>query len=270
VSSDSVNELAFSNGSRIRVGTSFRGGTYQYIHVSEFGKICAASAEKAREIVTGALNAVDSGQYVFIESTAEGGSGHFFHMCQTARLLAQGNKKLSCEEYRFFFFPWYKEPRYALPKENFMGYAAYFSTLLEKGIELSDEQKSWYARKADLLREDMFREYPSFPEEAFFRSLAGAYYEREIERVRREGRIKSELYDAELPVHTAWDLGGAGGGDETAIWFFQQQGGEIHLIDYLEASGYSMTEYIEMLSKKPYEYGEHFAPHDIRVHEYTS
>src|SRR5690606_23034444 len=68
---DSANELALSNNSVLRVGTSMRGGTLQYLHVSEFGKTCAKFPDKAREIVTGSLNTVKAGQFVFIESTAE-------------------------------------------------------------------------------------------------------------------------------------------------------------------------------------------------------
>src|SRR5215207_10590786 len=59
--------------------------TLQYLHVSEFGKICAQAPEKAREIVTGALNTVEAGQFVVIESTAEGQEGAFYEMTQRAR-----------------------------------------------------------------------------------------------------------------------------------------------------------------------------------------
>ena len=69
---DTSQMLAFKNGSTIRVGTSMRSSTCQYLHISEFGKICNKYPEKAREIVTGSLNTIAAGQYVFIESTAEG------------------------------------------------------------------------------------------------------------------------------------------------------------------------------------------------------
>lgn len=53
---DNARELQLSNGSTLRVGTSMRSSTLQYLHISEFGKICAKYPDKAREIVTGALN----------------------------------------------------------------------------------------------------------------------------------------------------------------------------------------------------------------------
>ena len=82
---DSADTLTFANNSSIRVSTSMRSGTLQYLHVSEFGKICAQYPEKAREIVTGALNTVEAGQFIVIESTAEGQEGAFYRMCQEAR-----------------------------------------------------------------------------------------------------------------------------------------------------------------------------------------
>ena len=82
---DSADTLTFGNNSSIRVSTSMRSGTLQYLHVSEFGKICAQYPDKAREIVTGALNTVEAGQFIVIESTAEGQEGAFYRMCQEAR-----------------------------------------------------------------------------------------------------------------------------------------------------------------------------------------
>ncbi|MBY2923070.1 hypothetical protein HF265_31050 [Rhizobium leguminosarum] len=49
-------ELLLGNNSSIRVGTSLRSGTLQYLHISEYGKLCAKYPDKAREVRTGALN----------------------------------------------------------------------------------------------------------------------------------------------------------------------------------------------------------------------
>jgi hypothetical protein len=69
---DSESELILANGSALKVATSARGGTLQWLHVSEFGKICAQFPQKAQEIISGALPAVDQNGVVCIESTAEG------------------------------------------------------------------------------------------------------------------------------------------------------------------------------------------------------
>lgn len=65
-------EIMLSNGSSIYVSNTFRGGTLQRLHVSEYAKICAKRADKAKEIKTGALEAVAMDQQITIESTAEG------------------------------------------------------------------------------------------------------------------------------------------------------------------------------------------------------
>ena len=113
-----------------RVSTSMRSGTLQYLHVSEFGKICAQYPEKAREIVTGALNTVEAGQFIVIESTAEGQEGAFYRMCEQARELAASGKTLSSLDLKFHFFPWWKEPAYALPGDPV--------AIGEDGLEVGD------------------------------------------------------------------------------------------------------------------------------------
>ncbi len=111
---DSAKELAFKHGSVIRVGTSLRGHTLQYLHVSEFGKVCARDPEKAREIVTGAFNTIHVGQSIFVESTAEGKEGYFFDMCQRAFDIEKSGKSLGPLDFKPFFFPWWKESNYTL------------------------------------------------------------------------------------------------------------------------------------------------------------
>src|SRR3990172_11338056 len=83
-SNDAAGELVFAKGGSLYISTSFRGGTLRYLHVSEFGKICAKFPHKAREIVTGAFEAVSSDCFVTIESTAEGRAGYFYDYSQSA------------------------------------------------------------------------------------------------------------------------------------------------------------------------------------------
>lgn len=61
----------------------------------------------------------------------------------------------------------------------------------------------------------MKREFPSTPDEAFEASNEGLYYGRQIVEARQQGRIRRIYYDANVPVHTAWNLGY---NDSTAIW----------------------------------------------------
>ena len=231
---DSARELVLSNGSSLRVGTSMRSSTFQYLHVSEFGKICAHYPEKAREIITGSLNTLSAGQFCFIESTAEGRDGNFYEMCRKAQEARDLKKPLSKLDFKFFFFPWYRCPEYVLtPSASIpLDLTRYFDTLKEThGVTLSAQQKAWYVAKQSTQRDDMKREMPSTPEEAWETSAQGAYYASELAKARQQDRIGNVPYDEEVPVHTAWDLGF---GDSTAIWFFQICGKEIHVIDYLK------------------------------------
>ena len=147
-----VRELKFANGSRIRVGTSMRSGTLQYLHISEFGKICAKYPDKAKEIVTGSLNTVAPGNFISIESTAEGAHGEFYDRCLEAEAIQESGQKLSKMDYKFFFFPWYEDPEYVLYVTEATpipdAYKEYFDTLeKEEGIVLRPEQKQWYVAK---------------------------------------------------------------------------------------------------------------------------
>src|SRR5215213_3337768 len=161
---DSADTLTFGNNSSIRVSTSMRSGTLQYLHVSEFGKICAQAPEKAREIVTGALNTVETGQFVVIESTAEGQEGPFYEMTQRARTRAVLGESLTPLDYRFHFFPWWQEESYVLDDHAVVIGAEdqrYFERLEAEGLRLTLPQRRWWTRKAETLGADMRREYPA-------------------------------------------------------------------------------------------------------------
>lgn len=266
---DSARELVFSNGSSLRVGTSMRGSTLQYLHISEFGKICAKFPDKAQEIITGSLNTIAPGQYVFIESTAEGREGHFYEMCKQSQALSVSGKELTKLDFKFHFFPWWKEQSYRLGSPLVMGEEMheYYISLAGQGIQLDVEQKFWYAARHATQGEAMRREFPSTPDESWETSTEGTYYAKQISLARAEKRICNIPYDESLPVHTAWDLGY---NDSTTIWFFQVVGKEIHLIDYVEGSGESLAHWLGVVRSKPYVYDKHLAPHDVLVHEYSS
>jgi len=119
---------------------------------------------------------------------------------------------------------------------------------------------------------------------------SGGVYAIQMARAVADGRMRSNLYDPELPVYTAWDLGRK---DSTAIWWWQKAGGEVRLIDYYENSLKDNIEhYIEQLyghkiiirevnpitgmvvkwvrgdsipeaaHRSSYKYGKHYVPHD--------
>lgn len=266
---DTAGMLKFSNGSSLRVGMSLRSSTFQYLHISEFGKICTRYPDKATEIISGSLNTLAAGQYCFIESTAEGRSGPFFDMTKQAQALADSGKDLSKLDFKFHFFPWWKEKSYQLNSSADISIELqeYFNSLLGNGICLEEPQKNWYAHRYATQHEHMKKEYPSTPDECWETSNEGCYYAKFITQARIERRIGYVPYDKVLPVFTAWDLGY---NDSTTIWFFQIYGKEIRLIDYLEGSGESLSHWLGVVKSKGYIYEKHLAPHDIMVHEYSS
>jgi hypothetical protein len=264
---DTSQMLKFSNGSSIRVGISLRSSTFQYLHISEFGKICAKYPDKAQEIITGSLNTVAPGQYIFIESTAEGKEGYFYDICKRSQNMKSSD--LSKLDFKFHFFPWFKEYEYRIgsniPFTQEM--TEYFDHLSSIGIPLDHEQKCWYAARHATQGEDMRREFPSNPEESWAVSNEGLYYGKLMNIARAEKRVGNIPYDESLPVHTAHDLGY---NDCNSIWFFQIYAKEIRLIDYVEGSGESLAYWLGVMKSKPYVYEKHLAPHDIMVHEYSS
>ena len=266
IRTDRSNELKFSNNSSIRVGTSMRGGTLQFLHVSELGKISAKYPEKAREIRTGALNTIHLGQFIFLESTAEGAGGEFYDQCQRAMKLRDSGKKLNEMEPRFHFYPWWRHPGYVLPAGDAVVTPedeTYFARIeADGGMELSAEQKAWYVTKAEQQGPDMKREYPSTPVEAFEASVEGAYYANEMTRARKEGRITRVPLEATVQVNTFWDLGVD---DETSIWLHQEVGKEHRFFRYYHNAGEGLSHYAEWLRQQGCVYGKHYLPHDVNV-----
>jgi hypothetical protein len=266
---DSAKSLTFANGSRIRVGTSLRSGTFQFLHVSEFGKTCAQFPSKAKEIVTGAFNAVEAGQFIAVESTAEGQGGYFHDMVMEAKRDGEAKKALTPLDFKLHFFPWWQEANYTMADHDAANVVLtdaqekYFDELSNKfGIDLTEGQEAWYVKKLATQKEAMKREYPATVEEAFEASIEGAYLSEQMKRVRMDGRI-CRVPIERVPVDTFWDLGV---NDDMVIWFRQKIGPEHRFIDYYANSGEGLEHYAEVLQRKATErqwvYGEHHMPHD--------
>lgn len=272
---DRAGELKFGNNSQIRVTTNARSGTYQILHVSEFGKIAFYNPLKAREIKSGSFESVHAGQMIFVESTARGHTGHFKDLVDRAMRRARSafRRPLSKLEFRFHFFAWWQHPAYYMPEDEAEHVTIdkdlhqYFD-LLEKryGMTLSRGRRAWYASKWENLEEDMYAEHPSTPEEAFKQPVEGSFFYNQMVRAEREGRITKVPYDPRLPVHTAWDLGR---NDNNSIWFFQQHGLTFRFIDYYENNSESLQFYAQVLKDRGYIYGTMYMPHDAGITDYS-
>jgi len=257
----SAREITFSNGSFLRVDTSLRGGAYQTVLVSEFGKTCARNPLKADEVISGTLQAVPSDGQVIIESTGEGNEGFYAEMVNQA--YQRGNEDLNELEYKLFFFPWYDEKSYRTKQEMSYDYELeqYFKSLEEKrNISLDKDQRNWYSYQRAVLGDKLKQEFPSTVSEAFLSKSDAYYFQEGIEKAYSENRcLNTSLYDALEPVYVAMDIGV---NDLTVMTFYQVIHGEIRIIDHYSDNNKGVDFYANFLLNKPYVYNSIFLPHD--------
>lgn len=272
--SDNKTEFSFSNNSRLMIKTSFRSGTLQNLHISELGKIAATDPRKSNEIKTGTLQAIGGKRKVTIESTAEGRSGLFYDLWCKAVAMVEAGEEFSELDFYPIFLSWVEDPDCVLyttkliTKED----AEYFSKIeLELGITLTQEQKNFYIAKKQELGDEIKQEYPSTPDEAFNAAKDGRYYAKQMTEIRQRNRIVPNLYDKNLDVIVAMDLGM---NDDFVLIFAQVYNGECRLIDCYSANGEGLKHYanklFELQQTKGYRYSNIYAPHDIEVKELTT
>lgn len=103
-------------------------------------------------------------------------------------------------------------------------------------------------------------------------AITGAYFNRQMDDVDKEGRIISYKVDPLLPVHTAWDLGSR---DTNSIWFFQYFKGRFYFFyqqnNHYESIQTYANELLKIQQKHNFKsYGHHFMPHDVAQTEWGS
>jgi hypothetical protein len=266
--SQTTSEMVFANGSSFSVGTSARGGTVQFLHVSEMGKIAKKYPEKAREIVTGAFEAVPLNGVIVVESTAEGNGGEFFDICDAALKSREAKAALTGLDFKLHFYPWFDSPEYRISADGVIFTDAdrkYFREVEAKtGVKLDEEQRAWYVKKRISLKRDMKREYPATIKESFEQAVEGAIYGEEMTTLRERGRICSIPIDLLEPVNTFWDLGSS---DHTAIWLHQRVGAWDHFVGYMHGTKTGLRKWWDELEKwreanGVSKWGRHYLPHD--------
>ena len=98
--------------------------------------------------------------------------------------------------------------------------------------------------------------------------LIGSIWGAECRQVREEDRLRDDVGARNVPVNRAWDLGMR---DDTAIWFWQMQGGQIAILDYVASSGVALDYFRDEIDKRHIEHGwRHgvdYVPHDAKVKE---
>lgn len=259
--------LELGNNSNLRVALSGRSGTFQRLHVSEYGKISAQTPKRAKEIVSGAIPALVPGGIGVVESTAEGRGGEFFKLSERARIRAQDLAPLRPKEWKFMFYPWWRGKDNTVDPDGVAVSAEdhkYFDEV-EVAMEtlLDNGQRAWYVltRREDFSddTEIMWREHPSTPEEAWQQSSEGHYYSKQLATSRRNGRIGVYKAITSVPVMGVWDIGHT---DGTGVWLFQYINGYVRLVGYIQGWEEDYGHYARQLQDTGYVLGKQFLPHD--------
>lgn len=167
--------------SGIQVSNSGRSGTFFYVHISEFAKLCLAYPKRAQEVETGTFPAVPFDGFIFIESTAEGMAGRFYEMFHDNWLVRHEiTPTLSRVKPMPHFYNWqYDDTEMATISENIptskmdvceIDWAEY-----QQEHNLTDKEITYYYMKwvqmggknsPDAIQK-LHQEYPTTPEEAF-------------------------------------------------------------------------------------------------------
>lgn len=102
---------------------------------------------------------------------------------------------------------------------------------------------------------------------SFERGISGSYFGTYLDALKLRGQICSVPWEPGLLTYTVWDIGV---NDATTIIFYQTvgDGTVIRIIDCYSNNNLGLDHYAKIIQDKPYKYGKHFAPHDIKVREW--
>ncbi len=250
----------------VQAGMNARGDTFQILHISEWGAIQHEDENRSVEILTGALPAAKEG-IVIVETTWKGGKGGpLWELTQAA--INTPTKYKTKEDFTLFFFPWFTDERYYLEGDTEQITEECHEYLdrveQETDFEITPPQRLWYFKVAMSKGFYRFREYPSTLEECFKGHIEGAIYQDLMLKAHADGRIKDFPQAHDQLTHTFWDLGSP---KNTATWCVQFVGREIHLVDLICEEDLTLVERIAKLHSLPYNFGNHYLPHDAQARE---
>ncbi len=97
----------------------------------------------------------------------------------------------------------------------------------------------------------------------YARILVGAYFAKQLQEARAQGRIGVVSPDPLLTTRAYWDIGGTGArADATAIWIVQFVGSQVRVLNYYEAVGQPLEAHVNWLRDNGYQRAECVLPHD--------
>ena len=260
--SDTILEIsAGDTPSAIFAGLRARGGTNNWLHLSEWGVIQADDPRRSEEILTGALPSAEHGTIV-VETTWKGGrGGHLWTLVK--RAMETPASEQTPKDWHVVFFPWWKDPTYTI--EGDIASVAKETTKYldakqaETGHTFSPGQRIWYDRQQRDLGMFVFREFPTTVDECFRSPVEGAIYADILDTLRAAGKINAHPIDNSALVHTVWDLGSP---QNTVTWYFQLIAGEIRVIDCDTDLDLTPVQRAAHILGKGYPLGHHYLPHD--------
>ena len=113
--------------------------------------------------------------------------------------------------------------------------------------------------KASMTEEAWLQEYMC----DFNAAPSNKYYQKYMMELKEKKQIAEVPHETNARVMTFWDLGFS---DSCAIWFIQEVGREIRVINYMENHGLGLDHYVPEILKLStshgYVYGNHYIPHD--------
>jgi len=213
IDSDNASELSWTNGGVIEAGMKARGGTNQFLHISEWGPIAYEDPKRSTEIKTGALpSASGKSAKIMAESTFKGGRGGDWYDILN-RGMSVADRDRTAKDWHVLFFPWNIDPKNTLTGRYEQISKEVTDYLNKKEIELkikfSPQQRLWYYKEKEEQGRYMFREHPTVLEESWTVIEDGMIYATEIDKLKQRGRISDDISHYEgFEVFTVFDIGG--------------------------------------------------------------
>jgi hypothetical protein len=265
-SKDNDSHIAFDlNGSGERTfyaGMNARGGSNDFLWVSEWGVIQYEDPKRSGRIRSGALPSARHGVTV-VETTWAGGKGGDVWELLEPSLTGKA------DDWLVLFFPWWVDPRNVAPEamldETAEKYFAKIAPRLEReGIKLSDAQRRWWAKERRAQGIFMARENPTFLDECWSAPVQGAVYAEAIERAGPRGELLRCRWTAQTSCTRpgTWARLKTPSSGTSKSW-----GARCAVIDCDRHFEGTLTQRVAAMLAKGYSFGKHYLPHDAQQTE---
>lgn len=130
-------------------------------------------------------------------------------------------------------------------------------------VEANWNNNPWFPTELEQERQDCLvqqpEQYDHIWDGGYVSVAEGAYFARQLQEARNQGRVTDLSFDPLMPLRAYWDIGVR---DATAIWVTQQIGGRVNCLRYYEAVGQDLATHLNWLRDNGYGRAECVLPHD--------